>query len=41
MATLNELSTIYGTMDLYDMLELIMVDAHNQRIIRKHQERGN
>ncbi len=34
-ATLHELSTVYGLQDLYDMLEIIAVDNHNQRIIDK------
>jgi hypothetical protein len=37
LATLHELDTVYGTQDLYDMLEIIAVDAHNERIIRKLQ----
>jgi 4-diphosphocytidyl-2C-methyl-D-erythritol kinase len=34
-ATLHELESVYGTQDLYDMLEIIAVDSHNQRIINK------
>lgn len=34
-ATLHELETVYGMEDVYDMLEIIMVDAHNQRILNK------
>ena len=34
-ATLGELDTIYGTEDLHDMLEIIAVDAHNDRILNK------
>lgn len=34
-ASLHELSTVYGTQDLYDMLEIIAVDNHNQRIINQ------
>ena len=30
LATLHDLQTIYGTEDLYDMLEVLIVDAHNQ-----------
>mgnify|MGYP001104607550 CR=1 FL=1 len=37
-ATLHELETVYGIEDVYDMLEIIMVDAHNQRILNKKQE---
>jgi hypothetical protein len=32
MATLHELDTVYGVEDLYDMLEVLEVDAHNKRI---------
>jgi hypothetical protein len=35
MATLHELQTVYGSQDLYDLLELIAVDAHNIRILNK------
>lgn len=34
-ATLHELETVYSEADLYDLLEVIMIDAHNQRIMRK------
>lgn len=33
MATLHELDTVYGVQDLWDMLEVITVDAHNSRIL--------
>lgn len=36
-ATLHELDTVYGTQDAYDMLEIIAVDEHNQRMARKHR----
>jgi hypothetical protein len=29
VATLNELSTVYGVENMYDMLEIVMVDDHN------------
>jgi hypothetical protein len=29
-ATLHELDTVYGQSDLWDMLEIIMIDGHNQ-----------
>jgi hypothetical protein len=29
LATLHELQTVYGTKDLYDLLEIAAVDAHN------------
>jgi hypothetical protein len=35
LASLHELDTVYGTPDLYDMLEIITVDAHNQRVMNK------
>jgi hypothetical protein len=35
LATLHELDTVYGTQDMYDMLEIIAVDTHNQNIINK------
>lgn len=40
-ATLAELQSVYGLEDLEDLIEVILVDAHNQRIIaraRKHKE---
>lgn len=35
LATLHELDTVYGTQDVYDMLEIISVDNHNLRILNK------
>jgi hypothetical protein len=32
-ATLHELDTVYGLEDLYDMLEVAAIDAHNQRLL--------
>ena len=32
LATLNELQTVYGTEDYYNLLEIAMVDAHNKII---------
>jgi hypothetical protein len=29
-ATLHELDTVYGVEDLYDLLELAAIDAHNR-----------
>ena len=37
-ATLRELDTHYGTEDLYDMLEIIAVDAFNQRLVNKQKD---
>jgi hypothetical protein len=36
-ATLVELDTVLGMDDLYDLLEIIMVDAHNRAIINKRE----
>lgn len=30
LATLNELDTVYGIEDVYDMLEIIFVDSYNK-----------
>jgi hypothetical protein len=35
MATLHELQTVYGLEDVYDMLEVIVVDAHNRQLAAK------
>lgn len=32
LATLVELDTILGTRDMHDLLEIIVIDAHNDRI---------
>ncbi len=32
MATLVELQTVYGVEDAYNMLEVLTVDAHNERV---------
>lgn len=37
MATLHELDTVYGCGDLWDILEIIMIDNHNQAVL---SERG-
>lgn len=33
LATLHELSSVYGTQDLYDLMEIIAVDEHNQGVM--------
>jgi hypothetical protein len=33
MATLDELDTVYGSQDLADMVEIISINAHNQRLL--------
>ena len=35
VATLNELDTFYGIEDMYDMLEIIVIDSHNRYIANK------
>jgi hypothetical protein len=40
-ATLTELQTVYGLEDLYNLIEIITIDAHNQRVLRKQAERKN
>lgn len=32
MATLHELQTVYGPEDLYDMIEILVVDNHNENL---------
>jgi hypothetical protein len=38
LATFHELDTIYGTEDLYNMMEIIAVDNHNQRVMNKPRD---
>jgi 4-diphosphocytidyl-2C-methyl-D-erythritol kinase len=33
MATLHELDTVYGLLDLHDMLEVLAVDAQNSVVV--------
>ncbi|MDE1007003.1 MAG: transcription elongation factor GreA [Paraburkholderia fungorum] len=35
LATLHELQTVYGAEDLYNLLEVIAVDSHNERVLSK------
>ncbi len=37
-ATLHELDSVYGLEDLWDLLEIISIDAHNQRILSKPKD---
>lgn len=39
-ATLAELDSVYGTEDLYDLLEIIMVDAYNKKQLSKSRKQG-
>ncbi len=36
-ATLRELQTVYGVLDLYNLAELVAVDAHNARAVAEAQ----
>lgn len=36
LATLHELRTVYDTQDLYDLLEVITVDAYNRSHANSH-----
>lgn len=35
MATLAELQVVYGTEDLYDLLEVLAVDDYNEALARQ------
>jgi hypothetical protein len=35
MATLHELQTVYGAEDMYNMLEVLVVDNYNERVLSK------
>jgi hypothetical protein len=37
-ATLHELQTVYGVADLFNLAEVIGVDAHNRREITRHAD---
>lgn len=39
-ATLHELDTVLSLEDVYDILEVISVDAHNQRLLNKRKPKG-
>jgi len=38
LATLYELDTVYGTEDLWRLLEIITVDNYNRMVVNKSQE---
>lgn len=40
LATLSELDTVYGTEDLWRLLEINTVDNYNQMVINRAQENG-
>lgn len=35
VATLHEMQTIYGLEDVYDMLEVVSVNNHNEHVMMK------
>jgi 4-diphosphocytidyl-2C-methyl-D-erythritol kinase len=37
MATKHELDTVYSLADVYDMVEVIQIDAHNKRVMAPKQ----
>jgi hypothetical protein len=38
LATLHELQTVYGAEDLHNLLEIIVVDAHNDAVMREQRK---
>ncbi len=38
LATLHELDTVYGTEDLWKLIEIAVVDAHNESVMNKQGE---
>lgn len=39
LASVAEMATVYGLEDAWDMLEILSIDAHNQRLWSKFHER--
>ena len=37
-ATLHELQSVYGQEDLHDLLEIIIVDSHNERVAMERRK---
>jgi hypothetical protein len=37
LATLHEMQTVYSLSDVYTLLEVINVDAYNERLMRKRE----
>lgn len=37
LATLHELQTVYGIVDVYNLAEIVIVDAHNRRTLAEAQ----
>lgn len=40
-ATFGELSTVLGTQDLYDLVEIVIVSSHNERAIQARRDAAN
>ena len=38
LATLHELDTVYGTEDLYDLVEILTIDTHNTNLLNKPKD---
>lgn len=38
LATLHELDSVYGIEDLYDLLEVHAVDAHNRNVLAARED---
>ena len=38
LATLADLNSTLGTEDVYDLLEILTVDSHNERLLAKRQK---
>jgi len=37
LATLHELQTVYGSQDLYDLMEIMAVDAYNNNVMNEQR----
>ena len=40
IASLAELDTVYGTEDVWTLLEIVSIDAHNERVLMKQKPQG-
>jgi len=38
LVTLHELDTIYGVEDLYDLLEILIINAHNEQVMKDNNQ---
>jgi hypothetical protein len=41
MATLVECQSVLGIEDVYDIIEVLAVDAHNRRVLAERSKREN